>query len=91
MSLLIKGLKIPAVGVRHCVISFSDTHLRIIDDCGKPIFEGEYIEVPTPHGRLIDADNNILPLDWQGAIVQAALNDAPTIIEAEVSENDRSL
>lgn len=44
------------------------------------------VNVPTPHGRLIDADNNILPLDWQGAIVQAALNEAPTVIEAEASE-----
>ena len=53
MSVLIKGLTIPTVGVRHCVISFSDNHLLISDVCGNLIFEGNYVEIPTPHGRLI--------------------------------------
>ena len=53
MSVLIKGLTIPTVGVRHCVISFSDNRLLISDVCGNLIFEGNYVEVPTPHGRLI--------------------------------------
>lgn len=43
-------------------------------------------ELPTPHGRLIDADAIDYPLDWQGEIVKAVINQAPTIIEAEVSE-----
>ena len=49
------------------------------------------IEVPTPHGRLIDGDaayNQFLNLmDIQGAInpcqLGTILNDAPTIIESE--------
>ena len=53
MSVLIKGLTIPTVGLRHCVISFSDNHLLISDVCGNLIFEGNYVEIPTPHGRLI--------------------------------------
>ena len=53
MSVLIKGLTIPTVGVRHCVISFSNGRLLITDECGKELFYGEYVEIPTPHGRLI--------------------------------------
>ena len=52
MSVLIKGLTIPTVGVRHCVISFSNGRLLISDVCGNSIFEGNYVEIPTPHGRL---------------------------------------
>ena len=43
-------------------------------------------EIHTPHGRLIDADNLKCPLSWQGEIVRATIREAPTIIEAEVSE-----
>ena len=53
MSIMIKGIKFPDVGVRHCVISFSDNRLLISDVCGNLIFEGNYVEIPTPHGRLI--------------------------------------
>lgn len=46
------------------------------DDC--PI-----VEIPTPHGRMIDADKLELPLGWQGEIVKATLKESSTIIEAE--------
>lgn len=90
MSVLIKGLTIPTVGVRHCVISFSDNHLLISDVCGNLIFEGNYIEIPTPHGRLIDADEiEKCVHEWYdvGEYVFAdTIRNADTIIEAEVSE-----
>ena len=59
MSVLIKGLKLPPVGIRQCIVSFADNCLLITDACGKLMFESEYVEVPTPHGRLIDADRLI--------------------------------
>ena len=90
MSVLIKGLTIPTVGVRHCVISFSDNHLLISDVCGNSIFEGNYVEIPTPHGRLIDADElEKCVHEWYdvGEYVFAdTIRNADTIIEAEVSE-----
>lgn len=89
MSVLIKGLTIPTVGVRHCVISFSDNHLLISDVCGNLIFEGNYIEIPTPHGRLIDANAF---LKWlkefhpNDVAIMSGIKNARTIIEAEVGE-----
>ena len=53
MSILIKELKLPSVGARQCVIVFANNHLLISDVCGNPLFESEYVELPTPHGRLI--------------------------------------
>ena len=88
MSVLIKGLTIPTVGVRHCVISFSNDRLLISDVCGNSIFEGYYAEIPTPHGRLIDADE--LLRRPTGLLFnkypKSCVRNAPTIIEAEVSE-----
>lgn len=90
MSVLIKGLTIPTVGVRHCVISFSNDRLLISDVCGNSIFEGNYVEIPTPHGRLIDADEiEKCVHEWYdvGEYVFAdTIRNADTIIEAEVSE-----
>ena len=55
-------------------------------DNGHDIQRYPLTEIPTPHGRLIDADNLKCPLSWQGEIVKATVREAPTIIEAEVSE-----
>ena len=100
MSVLIKGLKLPPVGIRQCIVSFADNCLLITDVCGKTLFESEYVEIPTPHGRLIDEEaiyNNVKSRCNNCHIracaicgVTRILNDirtAPTIIEAEVSEN----
>ena len=56
------------------------------------------VEIPTPHGRLIDADNAFINVDETGFdywhshaeldAAQAFLNDQPTVIEAEGEEND---
>ena len=62
MSIIIKGMDMP---------KGFDTRLRIINDGEKataylldrnytsPLEFGEVIEIPTPHGRLIDADDFI--------------------------------
>ena len=87
MSILIKGLKLPPVGIRQCIVSFVDNCLLITDVCGKILFEGEYVEVPTPHGRLIDADKF---LEWlqefypNSVAIMSGVKNAKTIIEAEV-------
>lgn len=91
MSILIKGLKLPPVGIRQCIVSFVDNCLLITDVCGKILFEGEYVEVPTSHGRLIDAEKLAVKIWTEGYFVTG--NDceiavdftqsAPTIIEAE--------
>ena len=90
MSILIKGLKLPPVGIRQCIVSFADNCLLITDVCGKILFESEYVEVPTPHGRLIDADEiEKCVHEWYdvGEYVFAdTIRNADTIIEAEVSE-----
>ena len=97
MSMLIKGLKLPPVGIRQCIVSFADNCLLITDVCGKILFEGEYVEVPTPHGRLIDADKlirfienglnkNNNPFGYDAVEILTEIEFDPTIIEAEVSE-----
>ena len=100
MSVLIKGLKLPPVGIRQCIVSFADNCLLITDVCGKILFESEYVEVPTPHGRLIDADELFCKIDgikgWDygdesdmaisAAEALSAIDDSPIVIEAEVSE-----
>ena len=87
MSLLIKGMEMPECcevcpcynwiedicRITESPNDFSDAR---IEDC--PL-----VEVSTPHGRLIDADNLDCPLGWQGEIVRETVKTAPTIIEAE--------
>lgn len=94
MSVLIKGLTIPTVGVRHCVIAFDNNRLLITDVCGNSIFDGNYVEIPTPHGRLID-DFKLLralikafpnqSMNFYDTL-ERVIDEAPTIVEAEVSE-----
>lgn len=51
MSVLIKGMKMPKDGCHHTITIYSDGTVAI----GKAN-NYEAIEVPTPHGRLIDAN-----------------------------------
>ena len=102
MSVLIKGIEIPKncfecmfrmsywkraltpsgeIFTYGCMLNGKEINIleKRCKDC--PI-----VEVPTPHGRLIDAEKLKCPLSWQGEIVRATVREAPTIIEAEVSE-----
>ncbi len=98
MSILIKGMKMPEsccvcpVNMERCNYGYEylrdhpELYERRAENC--PI-----VEVPTPHGRLIDADafeatvqdlwmeNEISNSDWIG--FRETLNSIPTIIEAE--------
>ena len=97
MSLIIKGMQLPrksehrecsiaVVQNRHVSIAFSRTKTNPLECC-------ECAEIPTPHGRLIDADKLLesfreaLDEDRHFVNFFALVDDSPTVIEAEVSED----
>lgn len=92
MSILIKGMKMPKNG--EITIAFAsdengkNTIALILDSNGNPIEHKGVIEIPTPHGRLIDADyiDGLGLIGWQKSIIKAEISQAPTVIEAEVSD-----
>ena len=85
MSILIEGMEMPG-NCAGCFMRISGCRKRIYQECrpkGCPL-----VEVPTPHGRLADADallerlqaTAIAPVpSW----IRAEIIIAPTIIEAE--------
>ena len=84
MSVLIKGMEMP----ERCGMCF----LRV-GDCKQRIYMEQrpkgcpLIEIPTPHGRLIDADE-LANKTFYGAtsapyITYKKFVEAPTVIEAE--------
>ena len=108
MSVIIKGMKLPKSCDSCDLIQFDDEGLEAHCPlspyyrwCGTPPDyrpEGCRLErIPTPHGRLIDADALIKDLqglrelfpssniDYFGGVISLVKN-SPTIVEAEVSE-----
>ena len=77
-----------------------DTKFASAYDNGHNIQRYPITEIPTPHGRLIDADKLFCKIDgiegWDygdesdmaisAAEALSAIDDSPTVIEAEVSE-----
>lgn len=55
MSVLIRGMEMPKEDIKTLMI-FPDGNVRIWGTDIDPDEWAEAIEVPTPHGRLIDAD-----------------------------------
>lgn len=102
MSILIKGMEMPETGTYVLSVDYTDKDKTIFTiaehtHSGKIIirYVGEAVSVPTPHGRLIDADallNGNYNINMGGiSIGRRRLNendveDAPTIIEAEAEE-----
>lgn len=104
MSVLIKGMEMPKACEWCSFISTFTTESGLGCRCEVEKFEfRDYskrqencplVEVPTPHGRLIDADAlmecRLEPNHYEelkdGYIPDYDLDSAPTIIEAEVSE-----
>lgn len=86
MSILIKGVDLPKEGeditleINHKgeVRAYS-TKLKEVDT------DLQATQIPTPHGRLIDADviKNELGVSDEDIYVSEILADAPTIIKAE--------
>ena len=92
MSVLIKGISKP-LNCAHCLCSdesgrYCAAANEYIPKLCKPKW-CPLVEVPTPHGRLVDADEVYFTMTdtiEQGR-AEEAINDAPTVIEAE-GEND---
>ena len=97
MSLIIKGMSLPSE-CSECLFSCYDISVGEPAQC---IILGErsarysrlkncpLSELPTPHGRLIDADRF---LDWlkefhpNDVVIMSGVKNARTVIEAEASE-----
>lgn len=98
MSILIKGMKLPENdGMKELVIGRAPNGTEPIAIVSGDI-TGFYkiIEIPTPHGRLIDCESKSFPIafghestdyakGWNACLRSVLLS--PTIIEAEVSDN----
>lgn len=75
------------------ILAHSDNSVELVIDTAfaSPYDNGHNIqrypitEIPTPHGRLIDADyiNGSGLIEWQKSIVKAEISQAPTVVEAE--------
>ena len=89
MSILIKGMEMPKRHLFEGLVAIGDGQIVVKDLENNKLFEGEIKEIPTPHGRLIDADEiEKCVHEWYdvGEYVFAdTIRDADTIIEAEVS------
>ena len=95
MSLIIKGMKLPLPGnMMVCALIDGKLQCSIVTR-DKSIEWCEALEIPTPHGRLIDADKLVWFIDnhiasgkkWvEFETIKDMINSLPTIIEAEVSE-----
>lgn len=101
MSVLVKGMKMPR-DCKHCKIAFYDEVYGTICPFIGIAFEVDakrqktcpLVEVPTPHGRLNDADylkehiiacaTNGRPLhNMELSELLEAIDDVPAVIEAE--------
>lgn len=93
MSVLIKGMEMPKKAYKdiHGTLwsngRFTFTYLN------NTISDYKVVEVPTPHGRLIDADALLMDANklryGEGWLITVEnIEAAPTVIEAEENEND---
>ena len=100
MSILIQGMEMPKtcdyckfhepfLDFAYCDLGEMDMEYKDIANCRHP--DCPLIEIPTPHGRLIDADEIEMPClettadqKW----MEIAIKSTPTVIEAEGSETD---
>lgn len=75
MSILIKGIDMPT---KHFIKGFYiDGETGNVLDISRKNIIGHAVEIPTPHGRLIDSDKLCIDIEWHD------IEEAPTIIEAE--------
>lgn len=97
MSVMIKGMNFPkncmecdlhfiARGLDNECIFSNDT----VDDCTeRRLYRCPLVEIPTLHGRLIDADylkKDRINISGTDFVLLVDVDNAKTIIEAEVSE-----
>lgn len=84
MSVLIKGMEMP----ENCLVCFVPCSLLCdLDDYDRKRIrhpDCPLVEIPTPHGRLIDADELLKHKTDHEMISTHLIWNAPTVIEEEV-------
>lgn len=85
MSMLIKGMDMPREGASLFIEVNSTGHIicQYSDDIVHYGYKNRAVSVPTPHGRLIDADDLKDRIDYADAWVLGAIDRSLTVIEAE--------
>lgn len=101
MSVLIKGMEMPRNCVNCCCAYYTEGALSDICQADEEQREIKYelygnkpnwcplVEVPTPHGRLIDADELEVDTEWSDyydgyqSYSAMQIKYAPTVIESE--------
>lgn len=96
MSILIKGMKMPKNCMECAIRSWTEDEWDVCPFSGIMALnigrqnDCPLVEVPAPHGRLIDADATVKA--WSGCTFRGNLNplieSRPTVIEAEGEEHD---
>ena len=90
MSILIKGMDMPKASNEDCIAVIRSNGKVEVWQTGTREFEAKAIQIPTPHGRLIDASELIKSYmrgtktgidDFYDTI--DIIDNAPTILEAE--------
>ena len=92
MSVIVKGMEMPK-NCKSCPLRYSSTGYAWCDITGASLaleidmrdYTCPLVDIPTPHGRLIDADE--LVRIWTGAKfygnIKPIVDARPTVIEAE--------
>lgn len=97
MTVLIKGFDMPKVCSECCL--FHEGYCSASADewgCGVDVFNAKaewcpLVEVPTPHGKLVDLDAMVDKF-WDGDYMEVHcrdLDDIPVIVEAETDKENR--
>ena len=75
MSIIIKGLNMPKASSEDCIAVIRSNGKVEVWQTGVKEFEAEAIQIPTPHGRLIDGEKLCYEfIDWQYAEAPDHLN-----------------
>ena len=91
MSVMIKGMEMPK-HCGYCRFAYDGIcHALQVTRFDKETKDGKIVgcplvEIPTPHGRMIDADALLGANAYRTGTGILAINAAPTIIEAEGKE-----
>lgn len=83
MSIILEGIDMPKEGEHILALIKSDGKCSYFEETtfSRIMKTTEAIQIPTPHGRLIDADK--IETDMIYAVIDNLKNDTPTILEAE--------
>ena len=84
MSLLLKGIDLPKCSNEDIMVVIRRDKAEVWQT-GYKERTVEAIQIPTPHGRLIDADKVFCYNFWD----EQNIDNAPTIIEAEEADENQ--